>query len=209
MSSSTRRIKKWIRILSDLKPLFLAHHPLCDKFEAHTLKVGDHRLCLGCFTIYPTVILSLFFMFNYELYTYLTLPHWTIIPIGIFICSIKLLSSHIKFAKVFTNIIFGIGVSLSIYGIWYLPIPTWQKAIVFVLYALLIGVFAAYRFHQHIKICDELCEYRSNWKHCPGLREIYEKVESDLKEEYTEAKYSTTKVKSVSPNNQIFLDNIL
>jgi hypothetical protein len=47
----------------DKEPLALAHHPLCGRFEDHFFHVGGRRLCIGCFTVYPTALSILVVLF--------------------------------------------------------------------------------------------------------------------------------------------------
>ena len=37
--------------------LLLSHHPECEKFKNHTLKIGNLNFCIGCFIGYLAVFL--------------------------------------------------------------------------------------------------------------------------------------------------------
>jgi hypothetical protein len=45
---------------------YLAHHPLCFKFNNHVFKIGSFYLCVGCFSVLLGFIISsiLFFIFK-------------------------------------------------------------------------------------------------------------------------------------------------
>jgi len=58
-----------LRLLQELRnePLILAHHPLCGRFDDHFLRIGERRLCRGCFTVYPSAVVLLIVLLLLEM----------------------------------------------------------------------------------------------------------------------------------------------
>ncbi|MFX0178072.1 MAG: hypothetical protein ACFE85_17780, partial [Candidatus Hodarchaeota archaeon] len=47
---------------SDIKPILLSHHPNCENFSKHVYHIKSYRLCIGCFTFYPVLIMTAVFI---------------------------------------------------------------------------------------------------------------------------------------------------
>ena len=46
-----------MKLLANLNPLLLSHHPNCEKYKDHTFLLGKYRFCIGCFIGYPSSFL--------------------------------------------------------------------------------------------------------------------------------------------------------
>jgi hypothetical protein len=75
--------------------------------------------------------------------------------------------------KIIINILLGIGISSVVFFIFSLPFIYWIKIILLLVFILLTGLVAVYKFEEKIKVCDLECEHKRNWVNCPGLKNIY------------------------------------
>ena len=171
------RFSRFRLLLSDFKPIMLSHHPNCDKFSGHMYHVGKRLLCIGCFTFYPaiiiTIILTLLFV---ELNVYNLISMYLIsfiffIPI---ILSVVGLTKY-RFLKVFSKASNGIGVGLHLVSVFLLPFPVIVKILTLLEINFLIGAIAYIRANRIKKDCFK-CDYQGNWDDCPGMKDIRDKL---------------------------------
>lgn len=45
------------------EPILLAHHPLCGRFDDHLLTIRGRKVCRGCVTVYPALMVMLVLLF--------------------------------------------------------------------------------------------------------------------------------------------------
>ena len=163
--------RKLIQILKAAKPLLLSHHPFCSKFENHTIKIKNRRICLGCLVLYPTFVITLsFFILFWDQLSHL--PNFLFLFSALFI-SLKFIKIEQKSIKITINLLFGFGVASTIFFIFSLPYTYWLKIILLLVFITLTGLVAGYKFEEKIKVCDLECEYKRNWVNCPGLKNVY------------------------------------
>ena len=72
------KIKRFFLYLRSFGPLFLSHHPECERFKEHTINIGRIKLCIGCFVGYPTAILGIY-MLSFLNYIQDVSPHFLIL----------------------------------------------------------------------------------------------------------------------------------
>jgi len=181
LTSIDRKNKKFARVklfLSDIKPLLLSHHPDCETFSNHVYHIGKYKLCIGCFTFYPMVLItfivvSLFLDLNYI--NLIILAYLSFLFISPIVLNILGLTRY-KFLKIFSKVATGIGAGLLIVFIIYFPYFNLIFRILFLLNInFLIGAIAYIRTNQIKKDCLK-CEYKGDWQKCPGLGAITEKL---------------------------------
>ncbi len=164
-------------LLSDFKPMMLSHHPNCDKFSAHVYHVGKRSLCIGCFTFYPviiiTIILTLLFVEPniYNLIIMYLISFIFFIPI---ILSVIGLTKY-RFLKIFSKASNGIGVGLHLVSVFLLPFPLIVKILTLLEINFLVGAIAYIRANRIKKDCSK-CDYQGNWDDCPGMKNIRDKL---------------------------------
>lgn len=171
------KISRISLFFADLKSILLSHHPNCEKFSKHVYHIGRYKLCIGCFTFYPTIgltILIILLFFNLKLSTLLSmffLSFAFFIPIILNIFGL----TKSKFLKVFSKISIGIGTGLLIVSTVLLPIFLFIKISLLIEINFIIGVIAYIRA-KHVKEVCSLCEYEGNWDNCPGMKPIMDKL---------------------------------
>ncbi len=174
MSQIRKRISRVRLFLSILKPISLSHHPNCERFDEHVYHIGNKRLCIGCFTFYPVVILTIFFTFLFV--------NWNnpLNSIRIFFISLLfmlpvLLSlfglTKLRFIKILSKVSIGIGVGLLLIATIFLPVIIIVKVLLFFEVNCFIGVIAYLRTKSILKECDN-CIYKGNWNECPEMKPI-------------------------------------
>ena len=172
-----QKFSRFRLLLSDFKPILLSHHPNCDEFSGHVYHLGKRRLCIGCFTFYPviiiTIILTLLFI---DLNIYNLIIMYLISPIFFIpiIFSVIGLTKY-RFLKIFSKASNGIGVGLHLVSVFLLPFPLFVKILTLLEINFLIGAIAYIRANRLKKDCIK-CDYQGNWDHCPGMKNIRDKL---------------------------------
>ena len=165
------QIKRYLYYVRSFFPLFLSHHPECDRFEAHTLKIGKTRLCIGCFVAYPTGLFSLT-LFNVLQLDLLLSPLLLLLfsflfNITLFLSFTKL--TEIKIIKVFQKASIAIGVALLLIWIKALPFSrnTQISLSISIIWTYLI-LFNFKHMFTFLNICYN-CPLIFRWGECPGF----------------------------------------
>lgn len=177
MEKIKKRIARFRLFLSDFKPLFLSHHPNCDNFSDHVYHIGKYKLCIGCFTFYPTIILTIIFSSIFIDLTLVNLIYMNIISYLFFLSLILNLVglTKYKFLKIFSKISIGIGVGLYLISIFLLPFHIILKILSLFEVNFFVGVIAYIRSNQIRKKCKK-CKYKADWETCPGMKDITQKL---------------------------------
>lgn len=163
--------------LSDVKSLLLSHHPNCSKFSKHVYHIKKYKLCIGCFTFYPTVALTIIFIllfFNLQLFNLFIMFFTSFIFFIPIILNIFGLTKY-QFLKIFSKISIGIGTGLMIVSTLLLPIFLFIKISILIEINFIVGAIAYIRAKHVKKICRE-CEYEGKWSICPGMKPIIDKL---------------------------------
>ena len=119
------RFSRFRLLLSDLKPIMLSHHPNCDKFSNHVYHLGKRHLCIGCFTFYPSIIITIILTLLFAEVNIYNLIGMYIISFIFFIpiiLSVVGLTNY-RFLKISTKASNGIGVGLHLVSVFLLPFP--------------------------------------------------------------------------------------
>ena len=151
-------------------PFLLAHHPSCDKFSHHTFSITDWRLCLGCFVIYPTAVISLIILYlgsQFYIYDY----YWLFSAAIVFFCLNLLRKSLFRdevrqSIHVISRMMLGISLALILVSIWLAPKP--QNIIIL---TLLLTVAIGYNLlngRKYLKTCKTCSQY-DKFPRCEGL----------------------------------------
>ncbi|MFW9852419.1 MAG: hypothetical protein ACFFDS_05730 [Candidatus Thorarchaeota archaeon] len=119
---------------------YLAHHPLCFKFNNHVFRIGSLYLCVGCFSVLLGFIISsiIFFVFRSFFETFPII----LASIGLFGVCISLLQlllkPEVKLLKFLFRLV--LGIALGAYtGILILVPKIWLSILLFLL--LIPGVY--------------------------------------------------------------------
>jgi len=166
--------RKWRSYLRSLGPLLLSHHPICDEFNSHFIKVGKIKLCVGCFIGYPTVIIGIILLGAFKLPA--LLGSELVLMIAFILMSTFILTplnlTRLLSVKILQKILIGLGSCFLFYYIWMLPNPF---LINFVLFLISFGALSAllnlYHFLGIHSTCKK-CSFAGEWENCPGFKEI-------------------------------------
>ena len=172
-------LKGSLLILKSFFPLFLSHHPECNHFSGHTLKVGKVRLCIGCFVGYPSAIFGIFLISVLDLKRFITLQAY--LNIGIVFLFLFFLSftglTKIKLVKVIQKFLIGIGSSFLFWGIWYQPLSFLERYnIFFTVFGFILSVLNMYHVYGFYTNCNN-CDIPFGWYTCEGFKSIRLKFE--------------------------------
>ena len=162
-------------------PLILSHHPECERFEGHTIKIGKYGLCIGCFVGYPSVIIGLIFIRIFNLGR--IIPPILFLTLGIafiasFIASPLNLTKN-KSIKIIQKIIIGIGSSFLFWWVLDLPININSKFILFlVIFGSLLSLFNLHHIYSFYRTCKK-CQTPFKWATCSGFTSIQNNLQKD------------------------------
>ena len=172
---SRGKIKTYLLYLKCMKNLILSHHPNCDTFDNHTLKIGKTtRLCIGCFVGYPVAIFGIVIIYISNLGEIFDSTFF--FTIGMIFLSSFLLSplnlTKVKAIKIIQKIFIGIGSAFLFWWVWSTPNTFFINFIYFLMvFGLLLTLFNAYHVYGFYKICKK-CDTPFDWESCPGFQEI-------------------------------------
>jgi len=163
--------------LSDIKPILLSHHPDCPAFSNHVYHLGRFRLCIGCFTFYPTVGLTILFIIAFGNLTAIRLLTMFFLSFVFFtpiILNILGLTNY-KTLKILTKVSIGIGTGMLIISTIYLPFFLIIKISILFEIHFITGAIAWIRIKHIKKTCIE-CEFEGNWDICSAMKPIMDKL---------------------------------
>ncbi|MFX0073572.1 MAG: hypothetical protein ACFFAO_21045 [Candidatus Hermodarchaeota archaeon] len=175
--SIKQKISRLNLYFSDLKPILLSHHPNCENFDKHVYHLGKYRLCIGCFTFYPMILITIIFTLLFiELnwYTSFLLYFISFIFFSPIILNILGLTKY-KVLKIFSKVSTGIGVGLYIVSVLFLPVFFIFKILALIPINGFIGIISYIRTKHIVKEC-QLCKYKGDWNTCPAMKPITEKL---------------------------------
>lgn len=159
-----------IRQLRHFAPMFLSHHPMCQRFSNHTIKIGPVNLCIGCFIGYPSAILSI--LFWYSIIPKLDIPLLYYFLVGFFLFSAQLLSftnlTERKHIKILQKFCVGFGAGLILITMYYLlgaKMTSSFKVIAYVSIAIL-GTPIALLHYRTMKLTCNTCDFKWNPQYC-------------------------------------------
>ncbi len=153
-------------------PILLAHHPLCEKFDSHVIKIGKNKYCIGCLFGNSAGIISLISLFVLRFYG--LLPEWNFIRVGLFLMLSYLLSifgiTKFRSIKIVSKILIGIGFSFILFSIWTLEYPLWVIlfATALIMYICMLPINIK-RIWEINKIC-QACEQKNENNECSGFK---------------------------------------
>ncbi len=157
--------------------LLFSHHPDCEKFKNHTIKIGSMHFCIGCFIGYPTAIIGILLFNIFKIY--LLFDSMTLLVSGIILLSFFLLSplnlTKRKGIKIFQKFCIGLGSVFLFWWIWTLSADIIFNIIIFILiFGVIVVILNGYHAYSFLKTCRK-CKYKTDWQKCPGFSKIYNK----------------------------------
>ncbi|MFX1258011.1 MAG: hypothetical protein ACFFAN_09135 [Promethearchaeota archaeon] len=161
-----------------MKRFLLSHHPSCEEFDKHTIKIGKFRFCIGCYVGYPTAIIGIFTLWFLHLSNIFVFNSINFLIISMILLSSFILSpinlTKIRTVKIIQKFLIGFGSAFLFWWIWSLQYTFLINLLIFfmVFGVLLMGLNAyhAYGFH---KICKK-CDFSLDWENCPGFKALFE-----------------------------------
>ena len=169
------KVKTSLLYLKCMKNLLLSHHPNCDTFDGHTIKIGKTtQLCIGCFVGYPVAIFGIVIIYLLNLGEIFDSTFF--FTIGMIFLSSFLLSplnlTKVKAIKIIQKIVIGIGSAFLFWWVWLTPNPFFINFIYFLMvFGLLLTLLNAYHVYGFYKICKK-CDTPFDWETCLGFQEI-------------------------------------
>lgn len=153
--------------------LMLSHHPDCARFKGHTIKIGKHRFCIGCFVGYPSAIIGIFALLTLNL---IMVSSETFFLIGFTLLFSFILSpfklTKVKAVKIVQKILIGFGSSFLFWGVWTSPNSFLINLFFFfIVFGVLLALLNLYHFYSLFKTCKK-CEFSFSWSECPRFEKI-------------------------------------
>ena len=173
------QLLRFFQIIRSFIPLLLSHHPECQKFKDHTLKVGKVRLCIGCFVGYPSTFIGIYVLFLINLIFIISSQFLIIIGIilisAFFLGPIGLITK--KTQKIFQKIIIGFGVAFLFWGIYFLPYTPFIRTLsIFFIFGGILSILNFYHGYNFLIKCYH-CQVPFNWGRCSGFTSIHKNFE--------------------------------
>jgi len=169
------KLHKFFLYGASFVPLFLSHHPECEKFgNNHTINIGKFRFCIGCFVGYPAAFIALFLidilnLKNSMFYSFFLV--FSIVFLATFILSPLKLTKNKKI-KIMQKILIGIGAALLFSWIMGLPNPPRTNFIIaFIVLYTIITILNIYHAYGFLNTCYK-CETPFDWGRCDGFKTI-------------------------------------
>ena len=159
MKKSVIEFKKFLKQYSWL---FIAHHPICERFQGHTITIGNVRICKGCFFGYISclfLVASGVSVLNYGYLQYLILMSICI--------AISFVKTQNRIWSLATKTILGLALGSGILSILNLS-GLLPKILLFYVLANLGLSYFVIRYFRRSKICLN-CSYADKMPFCPGL----------------------------------------
>jgi hypothetical protein len=175
-----RIVRHPLRFSRALSVIALSHHPDCQSFRHHCIRVRGHRLCIGCFTGIPAT-LGAFLALVVASWLGLRLSFLDVLLLG---STVAVIASSLKVVhtwksvpvRVILKMAQGAGVGFLFFAPLTLAVPLLlQLLLVFLLYTVAYTVLGAARVYEAEKTCGA-CEYKGNWNECPGFRETAKRL---------------------------------
>ncbi len=167
-----QKIKKTYR---EYKPYLLSHHPDCEKYDEHVLKIRDKKLCIGCFIGYPAAILGI--GISFPLMFYDIISKWIFLSIGILLSFATLLSltrfPRKRVRKIIQKLLIGLGSGFILSAVWFMMGFAWYFKILVIWGTIIILNIPISLMHYktHQKSCQD-CEWKNDWEKCPGFQSV-------------------------------------
>jgi hypothetical protein len=173
-SEIIKRRKKLLLNREEIKSFLIRHHPKCEKFNGHTIKIGRNDFCIGCFIGYPTAFLGILII--YLLSLVITFRSGFLLLVSTFLLSSFILSllhlTNKKNIKIIQKFFIGLGFAFLFWGIWTLPNSFILNLFLFVIiFGILYSLIMSYHAYSFYITCKK-CEYSRNWEECPGFKDL-------------------------------------
>lgn len=180
MPEFRKKFNRCILFLKDVSPFLLSHHPSCELFDEHVYKIGKRRFCVGCFTLYPTLIIMLLTFGFLQITNALILTYLIFIGLGLqasILLNLFGLTKK-KWVKILSKVILGVSFACLLYGVFLLPLfPLLKIAFLFAVSSF-IGSISLYRIKSLEKACKE-CDSNMDHDNCDGFKEVFDKLKQD------------------------------
>lgn len=175
-------IKKPKLFLKDLYPFILSHHPDCVYFKDHYFSVKGVKLCVGCFTAYPTFLFVFLSGYFFKVFSFLSFRTSLIVSLLLVLPYVIYRFErfhHSKKFNVLAKASFAVAFAILFNALLNAPVPSWYSWLLIILIGGLVNsVFNALRAFKMEKVCKS-CPMYSEFPRCDGFIEIIEKLERD------------------------------
>lgn len=158
-------------------PYWSSHHPHCEPFGGDVIRVGSRRYCIACHVGYPAIALGLATPWLLRTTLDLTALHW--LAVGL----VLLLPQALSFmgairrpaVQVAVKLALGVGIGLSLAGIWQMPISWLWKVLASLGGLMLLQSAWLLRLARLERTC-RACPQYGRRPYCDGLGELQARV---------------------------------
>lgn len=167
-------LRNLIQNVGSSDPLLLAHHPTCEFYDHHTFELYGHKLCMGCFIVYPVSFVSLstlvilrFLWPQFDLFEWHTHAFYIIgfALIGPMTVSKALPFSRSSRVRITGKVLLAVGLALVAFPFVYRPGFRLLTA------GLFVGVLLPYIVHKGLTARDDCrgCPEADEFPDCSGM----------------------------------------
>jgi len=172
------KLSETFLVIKSFGSFFLRHHPECENFKGHAIKLRKHEFCIGCFIGYPTSFISIIILGVLKLNE--SISSNILIIFGILFMSTFFLSltgvTKIKFIKIIQKIFIGFGSALIFWGIFSLDFPEFTNYVIFLLvFSIILTFLNIYHVYGLYNTCKK-CESQFKWGQCSGFEVVRTKL---------------------------------
>ena len=158
--------------------MLISHHPSCERFSHHVVKVGKHHVCMGCLFVYPSALVTILAILMVRLY--LVLPFVQVVVLASVTFAIAVARRYLwkglrnKAVHLLFRLVLGVSLGCAVMGI-VLATTVVLRADLAV--ALVVG-WMAYQLGGYFSMkaeCRSCPGYRS-FPRCDGVKRGLDKL---------------------------------
>lgn len=148
--------------------LWLAHHPLCGRFDDHLFRVRGRPACLGCFTVYPSAAAMLILALLTPVLSWAGEVEYALLAAGLFLMSlVRLVRLEGLRWKLLPRVCMGLALGSFILLNLHIA-DSWHRAAAWLAFLGALAALIGYKASRFLKPC-ETCPYLSRRPACPGF----------------------------------------
>jgi hypothetical protein len=180
-----RAFRHPITLLKSMGSFSLAHHPECQAFDHHCIRLRGHRLCIGCFIGYPVFAISLASLFvlsfmGVNSFLGIRFASLDAFLLGAALQATVLVGKVLHTTRVSVKVVFkcvqAIGLAFVFFPALIVAVPILVKTyLLFMLWTAFNAITGATKMYEIGKTCSS-CRYKSQWSQCPGFKRTLDKL---------------------------------
>ena len=154
------------------RALWMAHHPLCGRFDDHLAVLRGHRLCLGCLTSYPSAAALLLLAVTNPVLAWAGPVELATLTLGLLSLNLlRLLGVAGRVASLLPRLALGMAAATAVLLLWSIPEAALRLVAALAILAP-VGALFVFKARSFLARCTG-CPFLPSRPACPGLRPHY------------------------------------